>query len=64
MAAVRGEGEFDTEFRIVLPSGEIRHVKAASRTLYAADGNALTMTGVNFDVTEQRRREQGKIVMD
>jgi len=55
MAAVRGRGEFDTEFRIVRPSGEIRHVKATSRTLYAADGGALTMIGVNLDVTEQRR---------
>jgi len=55
MAAVRGECEFDTEFRIVRPNGEIRRVKAASRTLRAADGSALTMTGVNFDVTEQRR---------
>ena len=58
MAAVRGEGEFDTEFRIVRPNGEIRHIKACSRTLYAANGGALTMTGVNLDVTEQRRAEQ------
>jgi len=54
MAAVRGEGEFDTEFRIIRPDGEIRHVKACSRTSRAADGSALTMTGVNLDVTEQR----------
>jgi PAS domain S-box-containing protein len=62
MAAVRGEGEFDTEFRIVRPNGEIRHVKAASRTLHAADGSALTMTGVNLDVTEQRRAGEAKSV--
>lgn len=60
MAAVRGEGEFNTEFRIVRPNGEIRRVKAASRTLHAADGSALTMTGVNFDVTEQRCAEEPK----
>ncbi len=60
IAAVRGEGEFDTEFRIVRPNGEIRHVKASSRTLHAADGSALTMTGVNWDVTEQRRAEQAR----
>jgi PAS domain S-box-containing protein len=63
VAAIRGEGEFDTEFRIVRPNGEVRHVKAASRTLYAADGSALKMTGVNLDVTEQRRTEQAKIIM-
>jgi len=64
MSAVRGEGEFDTEFRIVRPNGEIRHVKAASRTLYAADGSALRMTGVNLDVTEQRRAEQAQSARD
>jgi len=58
MAAVGGEGEFDMEFRIVRPSGEIRHVKASSRMLYAADGSALTMTGVNWDVTEHRCAEK------
>ena len=56
-AAIRGEGEFDSEFRIVLPDGDVRHVKAVSRTSYGADGRALTMTGVNMDVTEQRRAE-------
>lgn len=63
MAAIRGEGEFDTEFRIIRPNGEIRHVKASSRTLYAADGNALTMTGVNIDVTDQRRAEDARRVL-
>jgi PAS domain S-box-containing protein len=56
-AAIRGDGEFDTEFRIVRPDGDIRHVKAVSRTTYGPDGRALTMTGVNMDVTEQRRAE-------
>jgi PAS domain S-box-containing protein len=60
LAAVRGEGEFDTEFRIVRPNGEIRHIKASSRTLHAADGSALSMTGVNLDVTEQRRAEEAR----
>jgi PAS domain S-box-containing protein len=63
VAAVRGECEFDTEFRIVRPDGEIRHVKASSRTLRAVDGTALTMTGVNLDVTEQRRAKEALVVV-
>ncbi len=55
--ALRGEGEFDTEFRIVRPDGEIRHIQAAARTLPSEDGSAARMTGVNFDVTERRRAE-------
>jgi PAS domain S-box-containing protein len=56
-AALRGEREFDTEFRIVRPDGEIRYLKASARTLRSADGSAVRMTGVNFDVTERRRAE-------
>ena len=56
-SALRGEKEFDTEFRIVRPDGEIRYLKASARTLRAAHGGALRMTGVNIDVTERRRAE-------
>jgi PAS domain S-box-containing protein len=55
--AMAGGGEFDTEFRIVRPDGEVRTLKAASRTVRAADGTALRMTGVNFDITELKRTE-------
>jgi PAS domain S-box-containing protein len=58
MQALRGETEFNTEFRIVRPDGEIRYIQAASRTLAAADGSAALMTGVNIDVTERRRAER------
>jgi PAS domain S-box-containing protein len=58
-AALRGDKEFDTEFRIVRPDGETRYLKAASRTLRALDGSALMMTGANVDVTERRRAELG-----
>jgi PAS domain S-box-containing protein len=55
--ALRGEKEFDTEFRIIRPDGEVRYVKASARTLRGADGSPLRMTGVNFDVTDRRRAE-------
>jgi PAS domain S-box-containing protein len=51
-AALRGDAEFDTRFRILRPDGEIRHLRAASRTLRVTDGTAVRMTGVTFDVTE------------
>ena len=55
--ALRGEKDFDTEFRIVRPDGEVRYLKAAARTLHTPDGRASSMTGVNIDVTERRRAE-------
>jgi PAS domain S-box-containing protein len=61
-AAVRGEREFDPEFRIVRPGGEIRRVRATSRTLRGADGRPLTLTGVNLDVTELRRAQEAESI--
>ncbi|MFZ4625697.1 MAG: response regulator, partial [Rhodoferax sp.] len=55
--AIRGEKEFDTEFRVIWPSGEVRHIKAAAQVLRAVDGKALRMIGVNYDITERKRIE-------
>jgi PAS domain S-box-containing protein len=57
-AALRGEREFAAEFRIVRPSGEIRHINAASHSVRAADGSVIQLTGVNIDVTERRYAEK------
>jgi PAS domain S-box-containing protein len=53
-AALRGEMELEVEFRIVRPSGEIRHIKALARVLRDADGRPLRLTGVNFDITDEK----------
>jgi len=54
-SAVRGEQEFNAEFRIVRPDGEIRDLKAVARTSRRADGVAFRMIGINIDVTDQKR---------
>jgi PAS domain S-box-containing protein len=51
--ALRGEKEFDTQFRVVWPGGEVRHIKAVGVVLRAASGKPLRMIGVNYDVTER-----------
>jgi PAS domain S-box-containing protein len=56
-AANRGPADFDSEFRIVRPNGDVRYVKASSRAVRGADGTSLRTTGVLFDVTASRRRE-------
>ncbi|WP_374401092.1 PAS domain-containing protein [Niveibacterium sp.] len=55
-AALRGAGSFDTEFRIVTPDGEVRHIRALAVIVRAADGTPLRAVGVNRDVTEARRQ--------
>jgi PAS domain S-box-containing protein len=57
-AALRGETEYDCEYRIVRPDGEIRYVKAAARALRGSEGSVVRLTGVNFDITDRRRAEE------
>jgi PAS domain S-box-containing protein len=52
-AAVEGAQTFDTSFRVLLPDGSIRHLRAAAQVVRDAEGRPLRMTGVNFDVTER-----------
>ncbi|SOZ61111.1 putative diguanylate cyclase with Mase1 and PAS domains [Cupriavidus taiwanensis] len=53
--AIRGEAAFDTEYRIVRPGGEVRHVRAMAMATRDADGTARALVGTNWDTTEQRR---------
>lgn len=50
--AIAGEKEFDTEFRVIWPNGEIRHIRAIAVTERDASGKATKMTGTNWDITE------------
>lgn len=56
-AAVRGWRPYQPRFRVVWPDGSVRHLQARSRTTYDADGKALRMIGVNYDITDQVQRE-------
>lgn len=55
--ALRGEGDFDTEFRIVRPDGEVRYLKAYANVSSDNDGNPVHMTGINYDITDQKNAE-------
>ncbi len=52
-----GEGVFDTEFRVCLPDGRIRHVKADAMVLYDDDSQPFRMIGTNFDITDRIKNE-------
>ncbi len=55
--ALRGEKEFDTEFRIVLPDGRVRHIKAHATVSRDSKGDPVQMTGINYDITDQKNSE-------
>jgi PAS domain S-box-containing protein len=56
-AAASGGRKFDTEFRIIRPDGEVRHLRAAATLSRDAKSGAARMFGVNFDITERKRIE-------
>ena len=55
--ALRGDKAFDTDFRVVWPTGEVRHIKATALVLRDTQGAPLRMTGVNFDITDCKQAE-------
>jgi PAS domain S-box-containing protein len=53
-----GECDYDLEFRIILPSGVTRHIKANAIVNRDADGRAVRMIGMNQDITERKQLEE------
>ena len=49
--AMAGRKNYETQFRIVLPNGEVRHIEAAGRVLHDSNGKPTRMVGTNKDVT-------------
>lgn len=56
-AALRGEKELDTAFRVVLPDGSVRHLKANGMVQRDASGQAVRVVGTNWDITELKTLE-------
>lgn len=53
--ALEGKRSFQTEFRIITPEGEVRHLQALGVVLRSADGQPIRMIGMNSDITEKTR---------
>ncbi|HUD34612.1 MAG TPA: sensor domain-containing diguanylate cyclase [Variovorax sp.] len=49
--------EFDTEYRVSLPSGEVRWVHALARPISRADGAGLVLRGMVMDITRRKTHE-------
>jgi len=53
-ASLNGE-KFNSEFRVIWPNGRIKHIKATAGLLRNAQGVATRVTGINQDITEDKR---------
>ncbi|HXV94222.1 MAG TPA: SpoIIE family protein phosphatase [Pseudonocardia sp.] len=59
-AAVRAGRDWELEYRLVDPDGEIRHVVSSARPLHTPDGAVSGFIGTTVDVTAQRRAERDR----
>ena len=57
-AALSGEKEFDTQFRVVWPDGSVHNIRALAQIERNADGKPVRMIGTNWDITAQKRTEE------
>ncbi|MEI8334028.1 MAG: MEDS domain-containing protein, partial [Chloroflexota bacterium] len=57
-AALRGEREFDTEFRVLWPDGTVRDIRALALVSRDASGRPVRMIGTNWDITAQKHLER------
>jgi diguanylate cyclase (GGDEF)-like protein/PAS domain S-box-containing protein len=57
-AALNGNQEYNIEFRVVRPDGEVRHIEGHAIVQRTADGLATRMIGVNRDITQRKLAEK------
>ncbi|MDZ4202295.1 MAG: PAS domain S-box protein [Gallionella sp.] len=56
-ASLRGEMEYNAEFRVIWPDGSIHYLKAAGHTQFDEKMRPIRMIGINYDLTEQKLAE-------
>ncbi len=55
--ALRGEKEYEDDFRILWPDGTVRTIRGFASVQRDVSGRALHMIGTNWDITEMKRSE-------
>ena len=60
-AALEGNEEFNTEFRIEWKDKSIHYIKAMGAVQRDAEGNAVRMIGTNWDITQEKEAERERL---
>ncbi len=55
--------DYDIEYRIHTPDGEMRWLQIRGQTYYDVDGQPLSMAGVSIDVTDRKRGEEHRALL-
>ncbi len=58
MQRAKQQGDYDVEYRVVLPSKEIVWVAGRGQVMYDNAGRAVLLVGVNLDITARKQAEQ------
>ncbi len=59
--AVATQNNYETEFRIILPDGSIRHIRAFGALKLTEEGKPQALIGTNWDSTPQKTLEESLI---
>jgi PAS domain S-box-containing protein len=57
-AAVASGGQYETEYRVVLPEGRVRWIASRGRVELNGDGKPALARGVSVDITERKKAEE------
>lgn len=58
LLAIKGEKEYDTEYRVVRKDGYIIHIKSQGTLIRNSEGHPLKVIGVGRDITEELNSEK------
>ena len=56
--ATLGDGIYETEYRVVLPNGQMRWIGSHGRVEFDGAGKAILVRGVSHDITQRKEAEQ------
>lgn len=62
-ACIAGHGDYDIEYRIVTPPGDVRWFKFRGRPFYGADGVPFRLAGIALDVTDRKHAEAHRTLL-
>ncbi len=62
--ALEGQKEFDYEFRIVFKDGSIHTIKTYAQVVRDSAGIPLRLTGINFDISEQKKTQESLLISE
>ncbi|CAO4186628.1 HWE histidine kinase domain-containing protein [Methylorubrum extorquens] len=61
--AIDRRSDYDVEYRVAAPGGEVRWVQLRGRAYYRADGAPHSMAGISLDVTDRKRADEQRTLL-